>query len=289
MFTRHTARINKNTQPNQTLIKILYLIADKIIMSVKTWILLDSLTRIQSQPLSRDKLQMAVLKMPEKDWVRFYVWTEGWENWQSLKAFLESEQKDLLTQQNLANEETVRAVLAHNLDPELKKKKSVEEQINKSMTLVRGEETQTNFRIKGKDFDGNQLKKNNETAPPADIDFKKLNDNYRNRAERHELKIEVLLMTKNGKTFRSYSKNISLTGSLLEDNIPFDYYGTQFDVVVVNRYSSAPQLSRVQLKGETVGEGLTQRLRFLHANEAQKQKLANLLNDYIHNQNKKTG
>jgi hypothetical protein len=57
-------------------------------MPKKMWILLDSITKIQSQQLETEQLQLAILKMSERDWLRFYVWTPGWQNWQMLRDFL---------------------------------------------------------------------------------------------------------------------------------------------------------------------------------------------------------
>lgn len=225
-------------------------------MPNKTWILLDSITKIQSQPLSTEQLQNAVLKMQERDWTRFYVWTEGWQNWQILKEFLRSEQ------------DTVR--VQHD-------------EITQSATLINPNEDMISEPVE-QDFDGDHLQPNPSRKTPESLNFKKIGEAYKNRAVRHELKIEILLINQKNKTFRSYSKNISLTGTLLEDNVPFDFYGTQFDVVVVNRNSLNIQNSRVQMRAETIGEGLTQRVRFIGQTEHQKQKLLTLLNDYISQQ-----
>lgn len=245
-------------------------------MSSKTWILLDSVTKIQSQPLSREKLQNAILKMTERDWIRFYLWTEGWQNWQSLNDFLQSEQKEFSKNRH-ENSSEVTIRVTH---PTKTTTPQHEQTITKSTTMVNSVEDTLASQLKDQDYDGGSL--NDKTTPPPEtLDFKKIGDNYRIRAERHELKIEVLLISQKGKTFKSYSKNISLSGSLLEDNIPFDFYGVQFDVVVVNRHASNPQHARVQLRSETVGEGLTQRLRFMNPTVIQKQKLLDLLNEYI--------
>ena len=75
---------------------------------------------------------------------------------------------------------------------------------------------------------------------------------------------------------------------MLEDNIPFDYYGTVFDVVVVSRHADNPMNSRVQLKSKTSGEGLTNRLKFENITVEQKKRLTALLNEYIEKQKSKS-
>jgi hypothetical protein len=252
------------------------------------WVLFDSVTQIQSQPLSQDQLQSAIYKMQKTDFARFHIWTTGWENWQGLNIFLDSEQsvfiKDIETAKKLAEEKTVSRKPAKAEKSEITQTKS----ITKSATVIRlnDEHTKTSFKIKNTNpkFDGDNLTWSG-AAPPTDLNFSKIKvTDYSNRAARHELKIEILLISAKGKTFRSHSKNISLTGTMLEDSAPFDYYGNIFDVVVVNRYADNPVNSRVQLKAKTVGEGLTARLQFENVTEDQKRRLTTMLNEYIEKQ-----
>lgn len=274
----------------------------------KTWVLLDGITKIQSQPLQTEQLQMAILKLNERDWTRFYVWTQGWANWQLLKDFLNSDQKDFSVLGALASEGSVKAHIQAQI--ENRNKPTPEQEVDtltqntqfvqpqqlvtpkssiqvvaqpsaKAMTMVSPKEDTAVPHSMEKDYNGETLQEVAEAKPPEPLDFKEISEAYKNRSERHELKIEILLVSQKGKTFRSYSRNISLTGSLLEDNIPFDFYGVQFDLVVVNRNSINPQHSRVQMRAETVGEGLTQRVRFVQPSDHLRQRLMNLLNDYL--------
>lgn len=266
----------------------------------KTWVLLDGITKIQSQPLQTEQLQLAILKLSERDWTRFYVWTQGWANWQLLKDFLNSDQKDFALTGTQASEENVKAHIHAQIAS--RKKVTIQPQQQedtvtkavtkpplkngKAMTMVSSTEETIIPDSMEKDYNGDTIDESAYHKPPQPLDFKEINEAYKNRAERHELKIEILLISQKGKTFKSYSRNISLTGSLLEDNIPFDFYGVQFDMVVVNRNSLNPQNGRVQMRAETVGDGLTQRVRFVAPSETHKQRLMNLLNDYLTQQTK---
>ena len=237
---------------------------------MKFWIILDSLTKIQSQALSLDKLQSTIQRMTEKDMTRYYIWTEGWQNWQSLQEFLNSDNRKIIfPYENRKNQ----------------KEETKEKSITKSMTHITQEtDTQTSYKLVDQDFDGSFLENEILANKAVDLDFKKLVQHYNRRAERHAFKIEVLLINQKGKSFRSYSKNISLTGTLLEDHVPFYFYGNVFDLVVVHKKSSDPMIARVQLKAEAVGDGITQRIRFVQQSEDQKGKLTMLLNDYIQQQ-----
>lgn len=244
--------------------------------SKKKWFILDCVTQIQSQPLSEDQIRMTLMRITEKEYDRYFVWTNTWENWQSVRLFLKSE------------DPVVQRII--NKDSEKKKAATKEDTITKSSTYVKTDDETTagsSYRYINlqKDTDMNQINMD-QVKLPNNIDFKKLvtKEAYKHRMTRHDLKIEVLLISKLGKTFRSYSKNISLSGSLLEDNVPFDYYGEMFDVVVVNRYAKDPANSRVQIKGVTVGDGVSRRIEFEPYTEAAKVKLVFLLNEYLENQ-----
>lgn len=221
---------------------------------------------------------------------RFLIWTTGWQSWQPLRAYLESDQKNFVSTFTVSKtgEDTVKATIKdvlENTKTNFKVKETTatdafsnikldEETISR---IVRQEKVENDH----KHFNGDEITWSNIKKP--DMDFSKITKtkSLERRATRHELKIEVLLISAKGKTFRSRSKNISLSGSLLEDTIPFDYYDTVFDVVIINNHTADPLKARVKLAAKTVGDGLTQRIHYNNPTEVQKRALQTLLEDYI--------
>ena len=263
--------------------------------SLNHWIFYDSFSKTQSNPISTDEAQMAIFKMKTKDWPRFFIWTPGWAEWQSLELFLKSEQKVFITgfasaHTNPGNQETVKQDINQNEVGIKSVTKKVLHEITKSFSgvVIEEEPVYEEASVGKSSFDGEELSWS-KTEKPA-INFKKLADkmSFSRRDTRHELKIEILLISPKGKTFRSNSSNISLSGSLLEDNIPFDYYGIPFDVVIVNRAAENHVNARVTLKARTIGEGLTQRIGFSDITATQKKALHGLLQDYLDQQQKLT-
>lgn len=288
----------------------------------RKWIFFDSFSKTQSNPVSTEDAQLAIFKMSERDTERFFIWTAGWEKWQPLKAYLSSTQKIFFSSLQAAMksnlpEETMTAfktVKAREREVlEMKPAKpEVESEITRSSRSITNftkstpysrislqeedieapEENAAHSEGEGQ-FDGDDITFSKIEKPK--VNFKSLNSKgLKDRSDRHELKIEILLIHPKGKTFRSRSQNISMSGSLLQDNIPFEYSGVTFDVVVINSQPSDPQFQRVSLKGKTIGDGITRRIHYVNINTTVKKALQGLLEAYLqaqdqHKNKKKVG
>lgn len=266
------------------------------------WFFYDSNSKSQSTALSTTDAQLAILKMTPQILDRLFIWTDGWKNWQQLKSYLQSEQKNFSSPYVSAvstngsdttmtgvsgNDEETKSQIQHSPPPP---------ENTASYSSIRLSED-TISRIINEDpgvgihdFDGDEVTWSNVQKP--DLDFSRFTKKSMGKREtRHELKIEILLLSKKNQSFRSHSQNISLSGVLLADTIPFDFYDTDFEAVVINTSTQDPRKSRVKLKAKVVGStsGLTQRLMFQNPTESQLQDLKCLLEDYQKNKNKNTG
>lgn len=283
--------------------------------SKQNWIFYESLSKTQSNPVSTQDAQLAILKMSEKDTERYFIWTTGWESWQPLKAYLSSNQKIFFS--------SLKAAIANNIPEEtitafktVKRSEREVLEMKPADQVIAEEITKSNFntsfnssitkttrfsKISLKEEAMDKIEEDAHFASEFDVDelnldmnqkpqinFSSLKDkSLKHRSDRHDLKIEVLLITSSGKTFRSRSQNISLSGSLLEDNIPFDYTERMFDVVVIDSQQIDPRLQRVSLKARTIGKGVTRRIHFLNATLTTKNALQNLLENYLQEAQKK--
>ena len=263
------------------------------------WVFYDSIAKIQSNALSKDEAQSAILKIRPQSIERFYIWTQGWQNWQALKAYLESDQKIFVSTFTISrsNEETIKAatqeIREHTITQtrtSLPKEETQTATETKSYShILLAEETISRYvkaeqakELYSHKFNGDELTLSNIQKP--DLDFSILTQrNLDKRAIRHEFKIQVLLISRRGKTFRTYSKNISLSGALLEDTMPFEFYDNLFDIVIISSISKDQKKSRVKLQGKAVvaGANRSQRLQYENQTEEQKNALAALLEDYV--------
>ena len=250
------------------------------------WVFYDSLSKAQSNPATTEDAQMAIFKMRLRDMDRFYLWTPGWAEWQSLTAYLATDQSNFVSTFATQDEQTLKARIRDVLELTPVKSKKSHDEMTGSFSSIHLEENPANDQpsVGQQQFVGDEISWENLEKPEIDFSKLKAKKNLDQREVRHELKIEILLISNKGKTFRSKSKNISLSGSLLEDNIPFDYYGDIFDIVVVNQSAPDQKTGRISLRAETVGDGLTQRLRYFEVSEAKKEELHRFLEIYMNSQ-----
>ncbi len=245
------------------------------------WVFYDSLSKAQSNPITTDEAQMAIFKMRPRDMERFFIWTQGWAECQSLVLYLKTDQSHFVSSFVTPDENTIKARIRDVLEMSPANNKKLHDEITNSFSSIRLTTDENFSEDSQQQFNADEITWSNLEKPK--IDFTKIKNKKKldYREERHQLKIEVILISNKGKTFRSKSINISLSGSLLEDNIPFDYYGMMFDVVVVNQNSKNTETCRISLKGKTVGDGLSQRLQYVEMSDIKKQELQNFLQDYI--------
>jgi|GEM_PF-5387282 len=257
------------------------------------WVLYDSLSKTQSNPIGTYEAQTSILKMGPQQIERFLIWTTGWENWQQLKSYLESDQTHFVSTCTIpipkTDVETLKAAIKDILEKtQTQTAYKYKKEDTKSFSSIHLKEECLSRIVKQEkaaeslDFNGDEITWSNIQKPK--VDFSKFSKkSLDSREARHELKIEVLLISPKGKSFRSCSKNISLSGSLLEDTIPFDYYDVAFDVVIINSKTKNPLKSRVKLTATAIQSngGLTQRIHYLNPTEKEKASLKILLEDYM--------
>lgn len=264
--------------------------------------------------------QASILKMRPQDVERFLIWTAGWQNWQPLKNYLESDQKNFVStftvsSKNGKTEATVKAMIkevlentqvtdhtrtnAHTQASFRATKGKNEDTVTKSYSSIRLEEEtisrivrqeQAELEISATDVKSFDIEELNWSKPEKPkLDFSKIAPKTMSKRDlRHVLKIEILLISSKGKTFRSRSKNISLSGSLLEDTIPFDYYDSVFDVVIINTQVKDQTKSRVKMSASVVSKvgNLSQRIQYVNVTIKQKMDLQFMLEEYIEAQKK---
>ena len=302
------------------------------------WVLYNAETKLQSIPVNHEEIQWTVMRMKQLDWKKYYIWRDGWQNWQQLDIYLHSTQKEIhvefkkLDTENPTdadtNTETTATVKVDRFsvdetpdkasasqpgmnnvnvassahvkgisEPKRSSKPADKPKTNnnifdasrpatKNTTFVDWDDQLAQLFVESaQDYKGDSVATNSTNDPDRNsISFKEeklARANYQNRAERHTLKIEVLFINSKGKTFKSFSKNISLSGTLIDDDIPAMFLEPKIEIIIINRFAKTTQNSRLQLFAKCPILSAPNRIQFVDVKDQQKTKLKSLLEQYL--------
>lgn len=254
----------------------------------KIWVLFNSVENKKTKPLSVVQMQMMLLTLKVSSVASYYIWTPGWDDWQSLSTFLASGQKYFVQTQPPSPLAKKQREHARNHPDEDKTVAMQVPEVSQVFTEVIPAETlnKADYGYYYVNFTGDDL---TLSGAPEKPDFKiaisrkdYVPDSDRRRNKRHDFKIEAVLVTKKGTSFRTHSKNISMTGTLLEDEIPKDFFHRPFEMILINRSVIDPKRNRVHLTGRIVGDlSDPRRLVFVEQDDEVYQKLNGLISDYV--------
>jgi len=262
----------------------------------KIWVIFDTVAEKKSKPLSLVQAQMMILTFKVRNLHQYHIWTPGWTEWQPLTSFLTSGQKYFVQAQPpepLIQKEKQKAAANSVNKPAEKPKNEREDSYssNPYFTRVVAPEdfSKTDYGYYYNEVNGDDLTLSGLPDKPSVEILVSRNGlgspKDRRASPRHDFKIEAVLLKKKGTSFRTYSRNISLSGTLLEDEIPKDFLQRQFDVILVNKFEKDSRNSRVHLTGKIIGDiSDPRRLLFLEQDEESAKRLDKLINDYLNQQ-----
>jgi len=254
--------------------------------------------------MSLTQAQVVLISLAQRKVSRFFMWTPGWEKWLSVAEYLRSDQKYFVASQppqpefeiDVEDEKTLRT----NTSVEQQTMTATNSYDNPYTQVVVGAkpEKEGDYGYYLQDFNGDQLdlsKINKVKAmstkkkTPSRTEVVDNEDSDRRRDTRHSFKIEVILVSKAG-SFRTKSKNISLSGTLLEHEIPKDFLNKPFDLIIINPFEANMQKGRLLFKAKIVGD-LTdpRRLMFIEKDQEMTIRLEALLKAYIYYQDQIKG
>lgn len=269
----------------------------------KIWVFYDAKTKTQSKPLNHTQSQALILNLLKQKNTQVYLWTPGWKEWMDMHVFLDSGQDIFVVPPSVKNKIDDKTQLI-NQNPEDKTQLSKTHLISDDATLAAFEtanntfteaisgKTSTervdygyffpDFRVEQIDLNINKLSKKiaPKNATPSQNVSSVSND--RRDKMRFNFKLEVLLVSKNGKTFRSETDNISMGGIKLLEKIPKEFLYMDFSLVIINKLEKDPKKARIHFNTKFVGDIADPcRLIFLNPDKKNKELLEKLINSYI--------
>jgi hypothetical protein len=258
----------------------------------KVWIIYDAENKSQSKPLSVVQTQVVLLSIQPHNFGRYFLWTPGWDEWMSLREFIAEDQKYFVLAHPPKPQDDVTQVMPGNKANSEKTLTGLNSSFNsESDPFTRVEEPDPIIKEKvgygyySHDFHGNDLdlskirkmkpepRKKRSASPPSNAD--------RRKEERHAFKIEVVLVSK-VRSFRTYSRNISISGTMLDKEIPNEFLKKPFDLIIVNPFEPDAAKSRLLFRAKIVGDlSDPRRLMFLEQDPEMTTRLEALLKAYV--------
>lgn len=267
----------------------------------KIWILFNAAAKKQTKPLTTLEMQKLLLSLKVKHLNDYFIWSPGWNEWQPLMKFVETSENVFFMSQipkpPKRSKMDVKDFEIENTKPHAKAEPFDESATNAMFfdsdldtSYTRVEMTNKNVDtenygyyfhdFKAEDIDVNaQFASNNAKAAPRKEGMD------RRKEVRHPFKLEVILISRGGKTFRTYSANISLGGSLLEEPVPPEFLNGEFELIVINNLCKDRNKGRLYFSGKVVGDFKNpKRLTFKDPSKEMTDKLTQLLKLYLENQ-----
>lgn len=186
--------------------------------SAQYWLFVDSQTRVVSRRLSQQAAENFIINLKNVNFDHWWAWNPCFSDWIPLRNIVDSKSGKMRLLIRLPE------VDAPYVEDYEKTEVSEHTQIPKEYSDVRNflrDQTVD----ESKDFHGDDLTISRAPKPPS-LGF----GADRRNADRHAKKLEVLIAGK-GKSFRTQTINISLSGVMLEKALPLDMQGGPFEVI----------------------------------------------------------
>lgn len=267
----------------------------------KIWLFYDAEKKEQSKPMSVVQAQVFLLSLKKNDHLKYFIWTPGWPDWTCVKDFLKSGQNYFvmtkppkpvgITEDVPSSKEESTLVIEAEGGAE-KTNTGTLVTMSGLFTKVRDDKPlkksePIDYGYYHHDFNGDDLdlSKINQVAKPDKVkvyeDTSSRNeDSDRRKDTRHNFKIEIILVSKM-KSFRTFSRDISISGTQLEKEIPRDFLNVPFDLIVVNPYEKDSSRGRLLFRAKIVGDMTDpRRLMFIEQDHEMTVKLDALLRSY---------
>jgi hypothetical protein len=243
------------------------------------WIIYDTQNKRQSKPLNLLKAQKFIISLKSEDYSRYLVWTPGWEKWITVQNFLSSPQSYFTVPPKEGLPEEAKKS-SHDKQARQKREPVEEDTVTQTMTRTvytdfdKSVDAQQNG-YWAKDFSIQDVNMNQKKVQLQDLAHSE-----RRKKPRHDLRIEVILFTEK-KSFKTTSTNISITGILLNEEMPKDMLNHPLQVILINKLDPNPSTNKLFFDGKIAGDILNpRRVSFLNMTDEMVKKLDSLFESY---------
>lgn len=259
-------------------------------MSRVFWVLYDPKKKAQTEKMSQEETQFTLMKMRTREVNDFLIWRSDWLKWKRLKEFIDSEASPFMSTFMDLNKEKQNSKSASSVLKLKPVDAETENVIRASFSDVHLEEVKINNVVSTGEqfFDSDQLA-DKKAGVSSGLSFKGLNKTNAlsiKGGEEDKYKLELLLINPREVMFRTFAKDISLSGTFCERIIPDDFHHADFDLVIINKFISDNQFNRLTLKARLIITGNSLYIEYLPMTKTQKESLRAVLEYYVRAQKK---
>lgn len=187
---------------------------------IQYWLFVDSRTRVVSRRLSQQAAEEFIVNLKNINFEHWWAWNPCFRDWIPLRNIIDA--KSATLRLLIVLPETEEVYYEDDEKTEISQHTQIPQEYSEVRNFLRDETVD-----ESKDFHGDDLTISRAPKPPS-LGFN--SDADRRSANRHERKLEVLIAGK-GKSFRTNTVNISLSGVMLEKAIPNDMLGGPFEII----------------------------------------------------------
>lgn len=187
---------------------------------IQYWLFVDSRTRVVSRRLSQEAADDFIINLKNVNFEHWWAWNPCFRDWIPLRNIIDM--KSAAMRLLIVLPETDVVPYEDDEKTEISQHTQIPQEYSDVRSFLRDETVD-----ESKDFHGDDLTISRAPKPPS-LGFSSGAD--RRNASRHEKKLEVLIAGK-GKSFRTNTVNISLSGVMLEKAIPNEMLGGAFEII----------------------------------------------------------
>ena len=257
-------------------------------MSKFHWVFLNRRTKVQSSKMSQRRAEKLVAGLNASDLSPWWAWNPTLTEWIPLRNIVavDGERVRLVlrpanNQKRSDDTETVTVQSNTNTDIRIKQE-TIDQLLSKDN---RTDPLYSSIRIDGysenktgPEFNGDELSLRKIPEPPK-LNATKSRESDRRNSNRIDMRIQVLLVS-HGKTFRTFSDNLSLTGALLERQVPEIFQKSAFEIVLMVKRGL--QEDKIVFRAQIVGDRMDpRRILFIDPMLPSIKRLEQVLREYI--------
>lgn len=209
--------------------------------SAQYWLFVDSRTRTVSRRLSQHAAEEFIRNLRNVNIEYWWAWNPCFRDWIPLKNIIDFHEGKVRMLIQLPEPGVATVQIDDVGESERSERTKIPEEYSQVRDFLR-EEAADDLR----DFHGDDLTVSRIPKPPA-LGF----NADRRQSHRVQKRIEVLIAGR-GKSFRAYTVNISLTGLMLDQALPFEMQGGPFEIVFI--FQSRGVKKQLAFQGRVSGD-----------------------------------